>query len=56
MLKVIKTWDEVVTLWVTKSKQKYINYIGGFMIPSNIYDRTFLQNYWLVALIWKLIS
>ena len=33
-----------------------MNYIGGFTIPSNIYDGTFLRNYQLAALIRKLIN
>ena len=39
-----------------KVNKKGINYIGGFTIPSNIYDGTFLRNYQLAELICKLIK
>ena len=34
----------------------FLSLIGGFTIPSNIYDSTFLRNYQVAALILKLIN
>ena len=39
-----------------KLNKKDINYIGGFTIPSNIYDGMFLRNYQLAALIRHLFT
>ena len=53
----IKVWDLMkVTPGVIKSKQKRYNYIGGFTVPSNIYDGKFLRNYQLATSIRKLIN
>ena len=56
-LKVIKTWDSIVTPRVIKSREIiYIDYMGGFGIPWNTFDETLLQNYQLAPLICKLSS
>ena len=51
----VRTWL-IAFNTMLKVNKKYINYIEGFTIPSNIYDGKFLRNYQSVALIRKLIS
>ena len=48
--------DYWLKLIIGSEWQKDINYIGGFTIPSNTYDGTFLRNYQLAALVRKWIN